>query len=70
MDEGETLTGVAITPGTTFMLDLTHSLAYFCCTKVGEAGRWEELWGEVGEEVRQGGVGAGWGWWERWAAER
>ncbi|KAG2491419.1 hypothetical protein HYH03_010208 [Edaphochlamys debaryana] len=37
VDEGETLTGVAITPGTTFMLDLSHSLAYYCCTKM--AGR-------------------------------
>jgi 5'-3' exonuclease len=35
VDEEETLTSVAITPGTTFMLDLTHSLTYFCCTKVG-----------------------------------
>ncbi|KAG2440154.1 hypothetical protein HXX76_004267 [Chlamydomonas incerta] len=34
VDEGETLTGVAITPGTTFMMDLTHSLTYFCCTKM------------------------------------
>ncbi|KXZ51587.1 hypothetical protein GPECTOR_12g550 [Gonium pectorale] len=34
VDEGETLTGVAITPGTTFMLDLTHSLTYYCCTKM------------------------------------
>ncbi|PNH06347.1 5'-3' exoribonuclease 1 [Tetrabaena socialis] len=34
LDDGETLTGVAITPGTTFMLDLTHSLTYYCCVKM------------------------------------
>ncbi|GFR52277.1 hypothetical protein Agub_g14812, partial [Astrephomene gubernaculifera] len=34
VSEGETLTGAAITPGTTFMLDLTHSLTYFCCVKM------------------------------------
>ncbi len=34
LDDGDTLTGVAITPGTTFMLDLTHSLTYYVCVKL------------------------------------
>jgi hypothetical protein len=44
MDEGETLTGVAITPGTTFMAGLTDSLAFWASQKVNGSANRRAAW--------------------------